>query len=362
MNSFCRKNYTERPRQLIINIGLFLFALTLSVGFIQVPNININKDYHQLGESAKQDNYDTGCLTIVKYVSWSPAISDPDYSFEICIRGPSYPGGSEYGACQTVESSGGELTWYALDPGDYLVMEANPENLWEITLPPGPIWVPADLECSQAEVINVYNRGILTVWKDVNWNGMTPEESKKFWICLRGPSFPTGQEYGSCQPANYSGGYLQWEILPGNYTIRELDPGSEWDILISPENVYVPRGEYVWDPTVTNTRKLIGFQLLTPNGYEVLAAGLPWIIRWNTFGNLPNVKLEYSTDDFWNAVIITGNTANAGTHLWTLPPDPKENLRVRILDPGGIGQSDASDQPFRSVIMNEHNELPCISR
>src|SRR5690606_39267450 len=43
----------------------------------------------------------------------------------------------------------------------------------------------------------------IEVTKLVDWDTGTPNPAKRFTICLRGPSYPTGTEAGACQEAGY---------------------------------------------------------------------------------------------------------------------------------------------------------------
>jgi uncharacterized repeat protein (TIGR01451 family) len=99
-----------------------------------------------------------------------------------------------------------------------------------------------------------FQLGSLTVTKTVNWNGADPVEGQTFEICIQGPSYPNGDEAGACQTIDYDGGTLTWnDLIPGEYTVTETDPGTMWTVQISGSPATVlSDGEAT--ATVTNTK------------------------------------------------------------------------------------------------------------
>jgi hypothetical protein len=73
-----------------------------------------------------------GALKVTKVVNWSGVTPDSEQTFEICIKGPSYPGGSEEGACQVAYYGGAELLWDGLTPGTYVLSETSPGEKWTV--------------------------------------------------------------------------------------------------------------------------------------------------------------------------------------------------------------------------------------
>jgi hypothetical protein len=73
-----------------------------------------------------------GALKVTKVVNWSGVTPDSEQTFEICITGPSYPGGSEEGACQVADYDGAELLWEGLTPGTYVLSETSPGEKWTV--------------------------------------------------------------------------------------------------------------------------------------------------------------------------------------------------------------------------------------
>jgi len=96
--------------------------------------------------------------------------------------------------------------------------------------------------------------GSLKVTKIVDWGGSTPDESKTFEICISGPSYPTEPscvELGDGQSATWL------ELIPGEYTVTETDPGGLWTVSGSGQVVVVAAGQTA-AATVTNSRDDLG--------------------------------------------------------------------------------------------------------
>ncbi|MFA5187538.1 MAG: hypothetical protein WC551_13750, partial [Patescibacteria group bacterium] len=108
--------------------------------------------------------------------------------------------------------------------------------------------------------------------------------------------------------------------------------------------------------------------VVTPNsGNEIWPVGSEQTISWTTFGNLANVKLEYSTNGFADegqnntigTVVNLGATGDCtrptggGCYVWTIPnsisPPATKNIKVRVSDPNVSGTNDLSNDNFRIV-------------
>ena len=59
-----------------------------------------------------------GSLKVTKVINWFNVNPDPTNTFEICIKGPSYPLGTETGACHLVQRRQPGLHLDQLDPGE----------------------------------------------------------------------------------------------------------------------------------------------------------------------------------------------------------------------------------------------------
>ncbi len=194
-------------------------------------------------------------------VDWNGTTPDESQTFEICIQGPSFPNGDEAGACKTIDYEGGDLTWSNLIPGEYTVSESALGSSWKTpVIDDSNATVPADGGEGTATVDNERKLGGLTVTKSVEWNGITPDESQTFEICIQGPSFPNGDEAGACKTIDYEGGDLTWSnLIPGEYTVSESALGSSWKTpVIDDSNATVPADGGEGTATVDNERKLGG--------------------------------------------------------------------------------------------------------
>src|SRR2546426_1003453 len=92
---------------------------------------------------------------------------------------------------------------------------------------------------------------------------------------------------------------------------------------------------------------LAGFTLSAPNGGEVWTVGDSRTITWTTTGTIPNIKLEYSKDNFTTTVLITASAPNTGTFAWTVPDDLSATVRVRVTNVNDSTVFDDSDANFK---------------
>ncbi|MGB9902282.1 MSCRAMM family protein, partial [Methanothrix sp.] len=160
----------------------------------------------------------TGSLRIKKVVE-GPC--EQGTVFTVRVTGPY--GYQDY---RSFGCSGGEYTFTNLPVGEYTVSET-PPNGWSVTGSGQKVKVEKDTT-AEAIITNKRDTGSLKVIKSIDWNGATPDNTKTFEICIRGPSYPNG----NCKTT--SGGPLIWDnLLPGNYIVTEASPGTEWDVAIT---------------------------------------------------------------------------------------------------------------------------------
>ena len=194
------------------------------------------------GKAGVSNVLNHGGLTVSKTVDWNGAPPDDKQTFEICIKGPSYPLGTEEGACKTIGSAGGDLIWSDLIPGEYAVTETDPGSGWTVAVTGSPVTILSG-GSGKASVSNVLNRGGLTVSKTVDWNGAPPDDKQTFEICIKGPSYPLGTEEGACKTVGSEGGDLIWsDLIPGEYAVTETDPGSGWTAAVTGSPVTILSG------------------------------------------------------------------------------------------------------------------------
>ena len=91
---------------------------------------------------------------------------------------------------------------------------------------------------------------------------------------------------------------------------------------------------------------IVAYRTITvtlPNGAENLLANTIYPITWTNTGSIPNVKIEYSTNNgsSWNT--ITASTTNIGSYNWTIPASASTSCLVKVSDAAGpaLDQSNA---------------------
>jgi len=70
--------------------------------------------------------------------------------------------------------------------------------------------------------------------------------------------------------------------------------------------------------------------LTAPNGGENWTVGTQHQIQWTYTGDISNVSLAYSTDNFVTPHVIEATIANSGSYDWTVPDDVSTSVRVRV--------------------------------
>ena len=92
-----------------------------------------------------------------------------------------------------------------------------------------------------------------------------------------------------------------------------------------------------------------GFTLLVPNGNESWTALAGHTVSWQTRGNIPKIKMDYSVDDGLNWITVAAAADNIGSYTWTLPNAQAAEVLVRMSDPTDPTVTDQSDSPFSIV-------------
>jgi hypothetical protein len=153
----------------------------------------------------------------------------------------------------TTTGSDGFFTFTGIQPGDYIVSEVQQPG-WTQTYPAAPGTHEVTLTDANATGINFGNHrdsGSLSITKSVEWGSVTPIESQKFNICVKGPA---PDETETCKDFAYDGGTLTWDDLAtGEYTVFETFPGAEWDV--SGEGDVTVNVDSEATTTITNTYK-----------------------------------------------------------------------------------------------------------
>ncbi len=88
----------------------------------------------------------------------------------------------------------------------------------------------------------------------------------------------------------------------------------------------------------------------SPNGGEVWMIGTSYPITWTTIGTVGTVDIYYSLNSGASWTSIVTNTANDGTHSWTIPSvTPSTNCLIRIWENSDREPSDTSDAVFSII-------------
>jgi TolB protein len=121
--------------------------------------------------------------------------------------------------------------------------------------------------------------------------------------------------------------------IDGNFVVWEDYRSGNADIY----------GAYIPEPVAPST-----ITVLAPNGDEMLLADSEYTIRWESSGlGTSNVKIEYSTNNGVNYLLINADLLNNGSYLWQpLPVVDSNQCLIRISDKDGTIASDVSDRTF----------------
>jgi len=283
-----------------------------------VDNVTARWGADEVHANFEVDN--RGEITVTKVIVWSGAPPVAGQTFEICITGPSYPSGN----CQT--TSGGDVTWNNLQPGDYTVTETDPGPAWSVTLP-GAVSV-SDTQPANVTITNTLRPGMLQVTKTVNWQGVAPIPGTTFDICISGPSHPTP----FCQST--SGGSLTFgPLVPGSYTVSETS-GSDWVVSITGSPTVVAPQQTA-QATVQNT--YVGPALVCPlldnfnRANTTKGLGSNWTGATSTYRILSNQVQPFTTAGtiFWNQAPRTFDADQAAcVRLATIDPQGKHHTLI----------------------------------
>jgi len=222
---------------------------------VDLPAGPVTVAANDTAEAIVTNTHKLGRLEVTKSVTWNGVTPVAD-AFEICITSPSHPTTPSCQIITTAQVAAAEtLLWENLLPGEYTVTETAQDE-WSTEVVPTTVAVPADGTTTSALISNTRKLGSLEITKNVLWNEVTPVVDTTFEICIQGPSYPLGTEAGSCKVFTYPGGLTQtWlDLIPGDCTIVETDPGSKWTVSIDPSSASVPVDGGTGKATVTNTR------------------------------------------------------------------------------------------------------------
>lgn len=197
------------------------------------------------------NTYVPGSLRVTKDIVLGNVVNPDAVSipaFKIKIMGPSYPLGSDW---VDFTYDGQMHTWDNLIPGDYSIEEMEAGALWNESVPVGPHAVTAGNR-TNVTVTNTYVPGSLRVTKDIVLGSVDPAmiTIPTFKIRIFGPSYPLGSDWVDFTEDGQS--HTWNNLIPGNYTVEEMDSGASW-IQSVPAGPHVVTPGGITDVTVTNS-------------------------------------------------------------------------------------------------------------
>ena len=89
--------------------------------------------------------------------------------------------------------------------------------------------------------------------------------------------------------------------------------------------------------------------LTSPNGGEAWGIGSTHNITWTYTGDMPSVKIEYSTNSGTSWATIVASTSNSGSYAWAVPGPASTSCLVRVSDAAYPGVFDTSNGVFSAI-------------
>ncbi len=163
---------------------------------------------------------------------------------------------------------------------------------------------------------------------------------------------PNGGQFwtsGTAQTIDWSS--TQIANIKIEYSVND---GTNWTTIIN--STPAAAGSYIWNIPVnlasslmkvrlsdasnnliddysTNSFVVGSIAVVSPNGGEILQAGITYDIKWNNSANIQDVKIEYSVDNGLNWGIVSNSTLSDGLFTWTVPENIFTNAGlIRITD------------------------------
>jgi len=224
------------------------------------------------------------------YTLGYPGYTDTSFSFKILDDNYGDNSGSIpvniYEGYAGVTGTDGCVTFKDVPMGDYTLQEILHAD-WRKVSGEGSITIDEAQE--SFTLVNDRLPGNLEVKKIVDWAGVTPDTEKEFQICITGPSYPVG----NCQTADYNGDILSWtDLLPGDYTVTETDPGGAW-LVTGSGNVVTVSSRGTAEAEITNTANP-----LTIKAYKIVCLNESDLPNWSDSSAINETKInEFLADN-----------------------------------------------------------------
>ena len=93
----------------------------------------------------------------------------------------------------------------------------------------------------------------------------------------------------------------------------------------------------------------LSLTLTSPNGFENWTVNSTRMITWTSTGSISNVKIEYSTNENLNFIVVSQSTPNTGSYSWVVPAPVTATATIRISDASNSSIKDLSNAYFKVV-------------
>lgn len=163
---------------------------------------------------------------------------------------------------------------------------------------------------------------------------------------------PTMQQTPSINPATTSSRFFALDVdgesLPSDWYLRATDAGTKAVSGETPLSLQFP---------ITPTN---GITVTYPNGGQVLTAGDPLTVTWNSSGTIGNVNIDIASDGKSFRALVY-NTPNTGSKAITVPYYGNTVCRIRVQRTNGV-PVDWSDTAFsiQTPVPNPNTHLTKI--
>jgi hypothetical protein len=138
-------------------------------------------------------------------------------------------------------------------------------------------------------------------------------------------------------------------VPPGGYCPEFWDPVNAVECIFGP----LPAGNW----TFFYLYPLVGFYefgfavlepitVLKPNGGEYWPSSSSQKVVWESYGDINEVLIEYSTDNGGSWQTVDPNAPNTGSYQWTVPDANSQQCLVRVSKVGNPGVYDVSNNVF----------------
>ncbi len=163
-------------------------------------------------------------------------------------------------------------------------------------------------------------------------------------------SVNSGQDWSVLTTAVANSGQFDWSVpdMESDFALVRIRDAQD-DIPADTSDAVFSIKRFVPPPTVT---------LLSPNGGEELFVDSTFVVSWLSTGDLPTMRIEFSSNagSTWSDIVSA--TGNTGSFAWNVPESVTTMGLIRVSALAQGGPQDASDSLF--VITDLAPLLPTI--